>query len=221
MAADQTRRQVLNAAGEIFAARGFKKATVREICASANVNLASVNYHFGDKERLYIEAVKHARQLLEEQEPLPEWSPSTPPEEKLRLFVLAMVRRMLNPSAAPWQLRLITREILEPTRAAEEMVEESFRPYFQLLVEIVGEMVPPDTTTPRLHQLALSVFGQMVFYRAHGRIVSLLIDEQELQSHYQPDRLAEHVTSFSLAAIRAFGSSGSAPLVSSDPVSPS
>ena len=47
-----TRQRVLEAAGEVFAERGFRAATVREICQRAKANLAAVNYHFGDKERL-------------------------------------------------------------------------------------------------------------------------------------------------------------------------
>ena len=49
----ETRRRLLDAAGEVFAEKGFAKATVREICQKAEANIAAVNYHFGDKEKLY------------------------------------------------------------------------------------------------------------------------------------------------------------------------
>src|SRR5207253_5288065 len=57
---DEPRDRLLNAAGEVFAEKGFKGGTVRAICLLANVNVAAVNYYFRDKERLYIEAVKQA-----------------------------------------------------------------------------------------------------------------------------------------------------------------
>ena len=60
MTTDDARTRMLNAAGPIFADKGFAAATVREICQQAEVNLAGVNYYFGDKERLYIETVKSA-----------------------------------------------------------------------------------------------------------------------------------------------------------------
>ena len=64
MSADSTRERILQAAGEEFANGGYAQATIRAICCKAGVNVAAVNYYFGDKERLYIEAVKHAREAL-------------------------------------------------------------------------------------------------------------------------------------------------------------
>ena len=44
-----TKNRILDAAELLFAARGFKATSLRVITATAEVNLASVNYHYGDK----------------------------------------------------------------------------------------------------------------------------------------------------------------------------
>ncbi len=195
------RSQLLIAAGEVFAEKGYKAATVREICSRAHVNLASVNYYFGDKERLYIEAVKNARRLREAEAPLPRWSADTPPEKKLQTIIFTLLQRMLGADAAPWQLRLIQREIMEPTKACEEMVQEAFEPYFENLLEVLKEMLPPEISATQLHQLGFSVIGQCVFYRAHDKIVSMLVTDEELAARYRPDQLAEHISQVTLAAL--------------------
>jgi AcrR family transcriptional regulator len=49
----ETRREILKAAEESFAASGFVGATTRQVAARAGVNVATLHYHFGSKERLY------------------------------------------------------------------------------------------------------------------------------------------------------------------------
>ena len=51
-----TRKQILDAAGRLFAKKGHDNTSLREITSAARVNLSSVNYHFGSKEGL-IQAV--------------------------------------------------------------------------------------------------------------------------------------------------------------------
>ncbi|WP_417658591.1 TetR/AcrR family transcriptional regulator [Pseudidiomarina sp.] len=51
-----TKDKILNAAEALFAEHGFEQTSLRQITADAEVNLASVNYHFGSKKAL-IQAV--------------------------------------------------------------------------------------------------------------------------------------------------------------------
>ena len=53
-----TRRAIMDAAADVFAARGFHSATVREICAKANANIALVSRYFGSKQGLYAEVCR-------------------------------------------------------------------------------------------------------------------------------------------------------------------
>lgn len=52
MSAVDTKFRILDAAEQLFAERGFSDTSLRQITGRAEVNLASVNYHFGSKKEL-------------------------------------------------------------------------------------------------------------------------------------------------------------------------
>ena len=51
-----TQKRILDTAERLFAKEGFEQTSLRQITQEADVNLASVNYHFGSKKAL-IQAV--------------------------------------------------------------------------------------------------------------------------------------------------------------------
>src|SRR5262245_3765432 len=110
---DNPRERLLETAGEIFAEKGFKGATVREIIDRAGVNIAAVNYYFRDKERLYIEAVKYAA-CGEPEDMRLAWPPGTSPVVKLRDLIRFQLFKFLDPSRPEWPARLIMRELTQP-----------------------------------------------------------------------------------------------------------
>ena len=198
---EDTAERILEAAGPIFAEKGFQRATVREICQAAEVNLAAVNYYFRDKERLYIESVKQAHANRIRRQPLPDWTAETPPEQKLRDFIGILFARMLAADDAPWQMRLILREVLQPSGACREIAEENIRPQFEVLLAILSEMLPEDTPAHRLRQIAFSVIGQCLHYHLAGEVSRMLTPPEEYQAYYSQSQLTEHVVQFTLAAL--------------------
>lgn len=59
-----TKERILAAAEALFARRGFDGASLRQLTASAGVNLAAVNYHFGSKEKLVEQVFKRRLDAL-------------------------------------------------------------------------------------------------------------------------------------------------------------
>ena len=54
-----TKDRILNAAEGLFAQQGFAGTSLREVTSRADVNIAAVNYHFGSKEKLITQAIRH------------------------------------------------------------------------------------------------------------------------------------------------------------------
>jgi TetR/AcrR family transcriptional regulator, regulator of cefoperazone and chloramphenicol sensitivity len=199
---DTTRVRILEAAGQIFADRGFEATTVRDICQAAGANVAAVNYYFGDKERLYIEAVVRAHRWRLDQAQLPEWDASTTPREKLADFILTFFRRVLGGPDDTWRTRLVMREIMQPSSACAEIAQSNIRPQFEILQSILRELLPADTSDEELHLLAFSIVGQCLFYHVANPIIQNLVEESE-HATYDVDKLSAHVTKFTLGAIDA------------------
>jgi len=47
------KEQIIDAAIELFAQKGFEGTSIRDLAAKADVNVAMVNYYFGSKEKLF------------------------------------------------------------------------------------------------------------------------------------------------------------------------
>ncbi|MFM8495261.1 MAG: CerR family C-terminal domain-containing protein [Planctomycetia bacterium] len=216
---EDPRDRILRAAGQEFAEHGYEAATVRDICLEAGVNVAAVNYYFGDKRRLYIESVKHAHEARVKQVPLPEWPAGKPAAERLHDFVANMLERMLGFGQPPWQVRLMMREVLHPTDACRELVEDYIRPHFALLVSILDELAGRTLPEPELRRIALSIIGQCFLYRAAGDVVGMLVPANELSTLHTPAQLADHVTRYALASLGRGPALVPAPSTASRPAS--
>jgi AcrR family transcriptional regulator len=201
MSEDDTRHRILNAAGEAFAERGLQKTTVREICESAGVNLAAVNYHFHGKENLYREVIRYAHSAKVTQFPMPPMTESMSAEERLHGFVMTMARRMLGTAEMNWQNSLLFREMFSPTGVCRELVLDFIRPHHDMLLSILKDLAPENTPQMELYQVAWSVVGQVHFYKVHRPVTEMLVSEEMLEELFTPEIIADHVTRFTIAAL--------------------
>lgn len=195
-----TRDRIIDAAGEIFACKGFDHATVRDICQHAGANLGSVNYYFGDKQRLYIEAVKAAHAWKMRQAQLPAWPLDAAPEKMLGDFILTFLRRLKLGDRDTWQNRLMMREMMNSGTACAELVRETIRPEFEVLLTIIRRCLTTPLSDEQLNLTAFSIVGQCLFYHFADPVVQRLVSPEEYQAQ-TPETLAEHVLRFSLSAL--------------------
>ena len=61
---NETRRQILTTARRQFARHGYDAASIRSITRAARANLGGVTYHFGSKQKLYVEVLESVTQPL-------------------------------------------------------------------------------------------------------------------------------------------------------------
>ena len=55
-----TKEKILINAHKLFADKGFNGVSIRELARECEVNIAAINYHFTNKENLYIETIRES-----------------------------------------------------------------------------------------------------------------------------------------------------------------
>jgi AcrR family transcriptional regulator len=204
---EATRERLLEAGAEVFAERGYRRATVREILRRAGAaNLSAVNYHFRDKAQLYAAVLERLMRRAGERFPtrMGLGSRAPGPRARLRAFVRSLIHRVLDPGLQSRLGRLMTMEMVDPTPALDRVVEAVIRPLYEELLGILRELLPRGAGRRSLHLAARSVVGQVLFYR-HCAPVLARLDRRPAGWTPDLEALAAHVASFSLGGVAAAG----------------
>jgi TetR/AcrR family transcriptional regulator, regulator of cefoperazone and chloramphenicol sensitivity len=198
----QTRARLLDAATRLFADRGFRKVTVREICHEAGANIAAINYYFGDKMGLYREVLQSAVDVLRAvTADARAGGQGKPPEQRLEVFIRIMLQRLLQFGTDTPMHRLMMHEMSDPTPALDMVVEQGLRPRLEYVSTIVADLLQCPVDDPRVLICAGSVHALCLMARPNPVAARLMPDH--LFSEKDIDGLTAHIASFSLAGIRA------------------
>ncbi len=142
-----SRAAILDAAGRVFARKGFAEATLREICALAKVNSAAVNYHFGGKEELYDEVLVEAhRQILRLEVISGIVASDLPPQEKLGAL-FGVIGKAAACAEDLWGVGVLARELTFPSPMLPEALVAEIQPKAALVRALVASLagVPGDS----------------------------------------------------------------------------
>ena len=198
----KTRERLLTAASRIFAEQGFQESTIADICERAETNIASVNYHFGDKERLYLEAWRYAfNQELDNHPSDGGIAEAAPAEQRLAGRIRSLIARVADDNS--YSFAIINKEMAQPTRLLADILEKEINPQRLQMLALLKECLGQAATEQRIQYCHTSIMGQCF----------QLLRLKHMQSarnfpHYPGDlsdskAFAEHVVQFSLAGIQA------------------
>lgn len=165
---DVTRKRIIEAAGQLFSAKGFADTTSKEICEAIPTNIAAVNYYFGSREGLYREVLETVGDYLLNAESLNALVNSRmSPEEKLNAFIDAMTTPVFNRKS--WQVRLWARELLSPSPQWCEMQEKNSGQKFTLLAQVIAEVTGIPAGHPLVDCCLLNTIAPFMVLLVTGR----------------------------------------------------
>jgi AcrR family transcriptional regulator len=201
---DFTKERILDTAEVLFAQKGYQAVSVREITSCAHCNLAAVNYHFGNKENLYLEVfrsrwVPRAKRIQESFRKYLTGQKSSSADAIVRALARAFLDGPLSDEERFRHSQLMIREMAQPTEAFDHVAEKVMRPFFQELASGLRDLLPRELEE---EHLLLNIFGMfsIILYFNFARVPVSRITGREYDQEFR-NLLVEHITRFSLQGL--------------------
>lgn len=197
-----TKDRLLRAACEIFAEKGYRDATVAEICEAAEANIAAVNYHFGDKETLYDAVWRQAFELTNRAYPVDAKLPENPALfDYLYSYASAILHRIFSEGETGLFARLLYREMAAPTLALDRIAREVLQPQSEFLAEALRSESELSITETQLRLCMHSIIGQCAFYNFSRPLRERVLGCKTM-TNKEIEQTARHIATFSFGGLK-------------------
>ncbi|MDH0912840.1 CerR family C-terminal domain-containing protein [Rhizobium pusense] len=194
-----TYNRILEAAGELLASTGFAETTNKMIAAHAEVDLASINYHFGSRDGLYQAVLVEAHRRLVGVEALDRLAASDlTARDKLRTLIGFLV----NGAAAHqfWPVRVLGRELMSPSSHLQVLQDNEVAPKLAIILDILSDITSIPADDPALIRCLASVAAPCAMLLVVGRSLSLFASR--ILDMPKQD-VVDHLYSFSIGGLEA------------------
>ena len=207
---EDTHARILSVAQKLFAEKGFDATSVRDITTEAGCNVASVNYHFGGKEKLYLETFRSMLTFLRDRHlemmsELMERMPRPTLDEFVETFAVIMLEPLVKDSRGRMFLDLVSREMISPRLPQGVLLEEFFEPMMQRATMALAQVGPTlQESTARM--CVMSMVGQLLHSLKAHHLLSDLGRPDVIPTRHE-EQIA-HFVRFSVGGINACAGEG-------------
>ena len=194
-----TRKRLLDAGVTVFAKKGYRDATVREICKEAGAaNINSINYYFGSKEMLYREILEIIFSEYDNFD-LRDWDRKTP-KDQLKEMISNFCRMLYKKDAFTSDItKIFINEMTRPSPFIEDLVDQYNRPRIKRHLKIFRDLLGEGATEDMIRDCLVSVSGQLFYYSYAWPVFSRLFPNYSADNNYEA--WADHVFEFSMGGI--------------------
>jgi TetR/AcrR family transcriptional regulator, regulator of cefoperazone and chloramphenicol sensitivity len=171
------------------------------LCRRAGANVAAVNYYFGDKESLYVAAWRQAMEQFVYADTIP--PQDLPPEERMRLTIYRIIRKILSIGHDSGTFRRIElMELANPTGLIDDTWKQLIAPRRREMLELIRDLMGPKVPEDSVRLCEMSIVNQCRGYILLQKSRLTFFDDEALTVE-RVDRIAEHITRFSIGGIKA------------------
>lgn len=198
-----TRQRILGAAEELFAERGFAGASLRQVTAAANVNLAAVNYHFGSKDNLIEEVFRRRLDELSQRrlERLAALGAvrGTTLEDVLDAFITPALELSIDRDGGAVFMRVLARAFAEHNSNLRRFLSDNYGYVLKDFAAAFSELLPHLDKDELYWRLDIAV-GALTYAMADFGMIRRRTGETE---YAHREQMARHLIHFTAAGLRA------------------
>jgi AcrR family transcriptional regulator len=200
---DVTRAKILEAAGRLFAEKGFAHTTNRAVCQDAGVDLAAINYHFESRDGLYRAVLLEGHARLVSLETLQDIQ-ARPISAQAKLEAILDIFVEVSLAERAWPVRVLARELLSPTPFLRDLFNEGILPKARIVWGVIAEITGLAPTDPALFRCMISVMAPCVMLVIIGPNSASAPPQLALAAQ---DGLGEQIKRFALGGLAAIAAS--------------
>lgn len=201
---ETTQQKLMKAAIKIFAEKGFRDATVRQICKQAGAaNINAVNYYFGSKEQLYKQILELIFAEYDKQAPTD--FPDKTPEEQLYIYISTFCKILYKEGDSDSDAdttAILIEEFTKPSPFLEEMVDTINRPRVEKHLKMFKALLGEGATDDMARDCLVSVSGQLLYYSFARPVFSRIFPDYFAENAHE--QWAAHVYKFTMGGIEAY-----------------
>lgn len=193
----ETKNLIINCAGELIAKYGYAKVTSKSICEKAKVNIAAINYHFGSRDKLYIEVLKEVHKYIINMNELNNlYLSNLSSKEKLENFIDIFVENLLDEEK--WYIKVWSREIISSSPFISQILSQDTIHKLGTIAKIFSEYTKLTINDPKLYSCILIIMSPFFMYFLSYNIGEIL------PVIYSREELVNHLKKFAFAGLDAF-----------------
>lgn len=200
--------RLLDAAEGLFCERGFKGTSIRDIASEAGCNIASVNYYFGGKEKLYEQVWR--RHLIPMRDSriasidkvMSQMGARPNLEDLLRSFAGTFVGSMVDAGKTSQLSKLMAREYIDSRLPTNMFVDDFIMPTITVMRSALLKTCP-DLDESKIMPVIFSVIGQLV-HLVHVKTMFERGGDDLSLPVFDSNEIIDHIVKFSAAGIRAY-----------------
>ena len=198
-----TQLQLLEAAGQEFAEKGFERTTAKEICERAGTNTAAVNYYFGGIEGLHAAVLEEARNRLFSADAISKAvAGKSDPKAKLEAVLKVVASALTGPLSSSWVFRVLGRELVSPSSMLETK-EKVILPRARLLRQFIAELMKLPEDHPAVARGCVSLMAPIcMLILADRNHLARALPAMGLKPDDAP-AIARHMFRYALAGMEA------------------